>query len=81
LHILSTALPQLTAILPLFPRPIQLPVPLGLNLLLMPAEHVLWRDVADGGLQTNIVVMLYVTLTRCRIFERQRRARDALPFE
>jgi hypothetical protein len=26
--------------LPLFPRRLQLPIPLGLNLLLMPGEHV-----------------------------------------
>jgi hypothetical protein len=30
----------LAAILPLFPRRVQLPIPLGLNLLLMPGEHV-----------------------------------------
>jgi hypothetical protein len=29
----------LAAILPLLPRRIQLPIPLGLNLLLMPGEH------------------------------------------
>jgi hypothetical protein len=29
----------LVAILPLFPRSFQLPLPLGLNLLLMPSEH------------------------------------------
>jgi PAS domain S-box-containing protein len=34
-----------TAILPLFPRRLQLPVRLGENLLLMPAEHVPRRDV------------------------------------
>ena len=57
--------------------------PLGLNLLLMPGEHVLWRDVADGAVQTNVVVMLYVTLNQTpRIFERQRRpGPNALPFE
>jgi hypothetical protein len=71
------------AILPVFPRRFQLSIPLGLNLLLMPGEHVLRRDVADGAVQTNVVVMLGVTLnqTPC-IFQRQRRARaDALPFE
>jgi hypothetical protein len=41
----------LAAILPLFPRRLQLPIPLGLNLLLMPGEHVLWRDVADGAVR------------------------------
>jgi hypothetical protein len=71
----------LAAVLPLFPRCLQLPIPVGLNLLLMPGEHVLWRDVADGAVQT--VVMLYVTLNQTpRIFERQRRSRaDALRFE
>ena len=44
--------------------------PLGLNLLLMPGEHVSWRDVADGAVQTNVVVMLHVTLHQTpRIFE------------
>jgi hypothetical protein len=63
----------LAAILPLLPRRLQLPIPLGLNLLLMPGEHVLWRDVADGAVQTNVVVMLYVTVNQTpRIFERQR---------
>jgi hypothetical protein len=28
----------------------------------MPGEHVLRRDVADGAVQSNVVVMLYVTL-------------------
>src|SRR5262249_37335494 len=73
----------LAAILPLFPRRVQLPIPLGLNLLLMPGEHVLWRDVADSAVQTHVVVMLYVTLHQTpRIFERQRRpGPNALPFE
>ncbi len=52
---------SLTAIPPLFPRRLQLPIPLGLNLLLMPGEHVLWRDVADGAVQTDVVVVLYVS--------------------
>jgi len=73
----------LAAILPLFPRRVQLPIPLGLNLLLMPGEHVLRRDVADGAVQTNVVVMLYVTLNQTpRIFERQWcPGPNALPFE
>jgi hypothetical protein len=73
----------LAAILPLLPRRLQLPIPLDLNLLLMPGEHVLRRDVADGAVQTDVVVMVYVTLnqTPC-IFQRQRGSRsDALPFE
>jgi hypothetical protein len=28
----------------------------------MPGEHVLRRDVADGAVQTDVIVMLYVTL-------------------
>ena len=73
----------LAVILPLFPRRLQLPIPLGVNLLLVPCEHVFRRDVADGAVQTEVVVMLDVTLNQTpRIFERQRRARtDALSFE
>jgi hypothetical protein len=41
----------------MFPRRVQLPIPLGLNLRLMPGEHVLWRDVADGTVQPGVVVM------------------------
>jgi len=50
------------------------PIPLGLNLLLIPGGHVLRCDVPDGAVQTNVVVMLHVTLnqTPC-IFQRQRR--------
>src|SRR6202795_137185 len=72
----------LAAILPLFLRRVQLPIPLGLNLLLMPGEHVLRRDVADGTVQTHVVVMLYVTLHQTpRIFERHRRpGPNTLPF-
>jgi hypothetical protein len=36
----------LAAILQLFARRFKLPIPLRLNFLLMPREHVLWRDVA-----------------------------------
>ena len=41
----------LAAILPLFLRRVQLPIPLGLNLLLMPGEHVLRRHVTDRAVQ------------------------------
>jgi len=49
----------------------------------MPGEQVLWRDVADGTVQTHVVVMRDVTLDQTpRIFERQRRpGPNALPFE
>jgi len=60
---------------PVFPHRLQLSVPLGLNLLLMPGEHVLGRDVSDGSIQAHIVVMLHVTLHQTtRIFKRKRRA-------
>src|ERR1700722_3311214 len=73
----------LAPILPLFPRRFQPPISLGLNLLLMPSEHVLWREIADGAVQTHVVVMVYVTLNQTpRIFQRQRRSgTNALPFE
>ena len=49
---------------PLFPRCLQFPVPLSLNLLLVPGEHVFGRDVTDGAIQTHVVVMLYGTLNQ-----------------
>jgi len=54
----------LAAILPLFPRRRQLPIPVGLNLLLMPGEHIFGRDVADGAVQTDVIVMVYVSLNQ-----------------
>ena len=57
----------LAAILPLFPRRIQLTIPFGLNLLLMSGKHVFRRDVADVAVQTNGVVMLDVTLNQTQI--------------
>jgi hypothetical protein len=42
----------LAAILPLFLRRLQCPIPVGLNLLLMPpGEHVLRRDVTDSAVK------------------------------
>src|SRR6516165_4195150 len=63
----------LAAIFSLFPRRLQFPVPLPVNLLLPAGEHVLRRDVADGAVQTHVVVMLHVALnqTPC-IVQRQR---------
>ena len=46
--------------LPLLSRRLQLPVPLGVDLLLTPGEHVLRRDVANRAVQTDVVVMLDV---------------------
>jgi hypothetical protein len=66
----------LAAILPLFPRRLQFPAPPVLYLLLMPGEHVLRRDVADGAVQTHVVVMLHVAVNQTpRIFQRQWLAR------
>jgi hypothetical protein len=72
---------SLAAILPLFPRRLQFPIPVGLNLLLMPSEHVRRRDVADGTVQTDVVVMVYVTLNQTpHVFQRQQRSgTQALP--
>jgi hypothetical protein len=51
----------LPANLPLFSRCLQLPIPLGVDLP-TPGAHVLRRDIADGIVQADIVVMLDVTL-------------------
>jgi hypothetical protein len=60
----------LAAIVPLLPRRLQFPIPGELNLLLMPGEHVLRRDVSDGAVQTHVVVMRDVTLDQTpRIFQ------------
>ena len=40
-------------------NPFQLPR----GTLLMPGDHILRRDVADGAVQTDVIVMVYVTLT------------------
>jgi hypothetical protein len=63
MRLLRSSRGPLVAILPLFPRRLQLPIPLGENLLLMPAEHVPWR-VSDGAVQTGVVVVVYVTLNQ-----------------
>jgi hypothetical protein len=56
---------------------------LSMDLLLKPGEHVLRRDVADGTIQADIVVMLDVVLHQTpRFVQRQWRSRpDALSFE
>jgi len=57
--------------LPLFSRHLQLHIPLAVDLLLTPGEHVLWRDVANRAVQANIVGMLDVALYQTpRIFQR-----------
>src|ERR1700674_1350313 len=52
----------LAATLPLFPRRRQLPIPPGMDLLLMPGEHVLRRDAVDGAVQADAAVMPHVSL-------------------
>src|SRR5205823_1195367 len=62
--------------LPVFSRFLQLPISLGMDLLLTRGEHVFRSYVADGAIQADIVVMLDVALhqTPC-IIQRQRRSR------
>jgi len=44
--------------LPLFSRLLQLPIPLGMYLLLTPGEYIHGCDVADGTVQADVVVQL-----------------------
>src|SRR3954454_22135073 len=69
--------------LPLPSRCLQLSVAFCMDLLLAPEEHVLWRDVADGAVQADVVVMFHVALYQPpRIIQRQRRSGpNALSFE
>src|SRR5262245_22409716 len=69
--------------LPLFSRLLQLPIPLGMDLLLTPGEHVLRRDVANRAVQAGVVVMLDVAFHQTpRIVQRRWRSRpDALSLE
>ena len=50
----------LSADLPLLPRLVQLPISLSMDLLLTAGEQVLRRDVANGTVQADIVVMFRV---------------------
>jgi hypothetical protein len=67
------------AILPLFPRRLQFPIPLGLNLLLMPGEHVLLRDATDSTVQTDVVVMRSVTLPKTGLQAKSNAPEPAAP--
>jgi hypothetical protein len=51
----------------LLPGLCQLPVPFDVNFVLVSAEHVLRRDVADGAIQTDVIVMVYVTLAKTKV--------------
>ena len=55
--------------LPLFSRRLQLPIALGMDLLLTTGEHVLRRDVANRTVQADVVVMLDVGV---RVYNRLR---------
>src|SRR5207244_1098784 len=69
--------------LPLFSHLLQLPTPLGMDLLLTRGEHVRRRDVADGTVQAHVIVILDIALHQSsRVVQRQWRSRsDALSFE
>jgi hypothetical protein len=43
------------AILPRLLRRVQFPIPVGLNLLLLPGEHVLRRDVTDSAVKRMLL--------------------------
>ena len=59
--------------LPVMPSCCQLPVAFAVNLLLATGQHILWRDIADGTVQTDVAVMLDVTLhQRKRVVHRKR---------
>ena len=66
---------RLATNLPWLPRRLQLPIPVGVDLLLTPSEHALRRDVADHTVQ-GVVIMLDVALHHTpHIFQRQWRSR------
>jgi hypothetical protein len=46
----------LAAILPVFSRRFQFPMPVDLNLLMASRQHILRRDIADGTVQADVVV-------------------------
>ena len=70
----------LATILPMFPRRCQLPVAFGVNHLLASGQHVPRRDVTDGAVQADVVVIRDVALHEApRIIQRKRCSRaDAL---
>jgi hypothetical protein len=51
-----------SATLPLLPGRFQLAVAFRVNLLLAPRQHVLRRDLAGGAVQSDVIVMVHVTL-------------------
>ena len=69
--------------LTLFSCLLQLSISLIMDLLLTAGEHVLRRDIANGTVQADTVVMFHVAFHQPpRILQRQRRSRpDALSFE
>jgi hypothetical protein len=71
------SLGPLAAILPLVVRRVQLSIPLGSNVLLMPGEHVLRRHATDRAAQPEVVVSVPILLNQAFcILQRQRRPRS-----
>jgi hypothetical protein len=58
----SSGLP--TTNLPLLPRRVQLPIALRKDLLLPPRQHAHRRNIADGAVQPDLVVVANVALIR-----------------
>jgi hypothetical protein len=58
----SSGLP--TTNLPLLPRRVQLPIALRKDLLLPPRQHAHRRNIADGAVQPDLVVVANLALIR-----------------
>ena len=63
-HAICSSSGLLATNLPLLPRRLQLPVALGVDLMQPPRQHVLRRDVARGAVQSDVVVVVHVTLNQ-----------------
>jgi hypothetical protein len=55
----------LAAILPLFPRRLQFPIPVGLNLLLMPGEYVFGLMYTMALLRRTLLSEIGTPSTKC----------------
>ena len=53
---------RLSSQLALLASLLQLAVALDMDLCLSPREHILWRYIADGAMQPNIVVAVHILL-------------------
>ena len=66
----------LAAALTLLSGGFQLAVALSVNLDLSACEHVVWRHIADGAVQPDVVITVHILLDQAFcIFQRQRRPR------